>query len=82
MQNMINFAAPPALGTKIYKGDDETVLTLQSVQPHIRANGQPGHILTWAGSDGREYTSGLRSKSVGSKVTFFRCDLPQNQIAR
>ena len=80
MQNGVNFAAIPAIGTKIFKGDSDIILTLVSVAAHTRANGQAGQVLTWYGSDGREYTSGLRSMGFGSRVTFFRCDLPQNQL--
>lgn len=80
MQHMVNFADDPAIGTKIHKGDTAIILTLENIEAHVRRDGSEGTIMTWLGSDGVKYTSGLRSKGISSPVKFMRCNLPQNRL--
>lgn len=63
MQNKINFSAPPPVGTVVEFGPGKWV-TLVGVEPYVRVDGTPTHILRWVSSGGQACSSGLVAKSV------------------
>ena len=60
----VNFAEAPALGTKIFFGRSDVVLTLVAIRPYVRRDGGRSLVMDWDASDGRKATSPLRGNSI------------------
>lgn len=61
---VLDLSEAPSLGTLLI-APKIGMLTLVDVRPHTRRDGAASVILTWAHKDGRRFTSGLRTKSLG-----------------
>ena len=64
-QYRIYFDKLPQVGTIIHVAYRHSAhaYTLRAIEPYLRKDGTPSHVLHWVNQDGVRFTSGLKGKS-------------------